>query len=100
MERYRTPLHDAIVTIGRVPLFYYVAHLYLAHILAMVVGMCQGLPAGAWLTDPFINKPEGFGFGLPMVYLFWIALVLMLYPACRWFARVKAERRAWWLSYL
>jgi len=26
--------------------------------------------------------------------------VVALYPLCRWFAKVKAERRDWWLSYL
>jgi hypothetical protein len=27
-------------------------------------------------------------------------VVLALYLPCRWFARVKATNRAWWLSYL
>jgi len=30
----------------------------------------------------------------------WAAVVLSLYPLCRWFAGVKARRRDWWLSYL
>jgi hypothetical protein len=44
--------------------------------------------------------PAGTGFGLLAVYLLWILGVLLLYPACRWFAGVKARRRDWWLSYL
>ena len=98
-ERRRSPFHAAIVTIGRVPLFYYVAHIYLAHLLAIIAGVFQGLPAGAWLTNP-IAKPTSYGFGLPVVYLVWIGLVVALYPACRWFARIKAQRKNWWLSYL
>jgi len=27
-------------------------------------------------------------------------LVVVLYAVCLWFARFKAERRAWWASYL
>ncbi len=63
-------------------------------------GLIQGFPASAWLVDPFMNKPDGFGFGLPVIYLVWIVVVIGLYPACRWFAYLKAERKEWWLSYL
>ncbi|MDH3327882.1 MAG: heparan-alpha-glucosaminide N-acetyltransferase domain-containing protein [Desulfobulbaceae bacterium] len=100
VERWRSPLHNAFVTIGRVPLLYYVAHLYAAHLLAVAAGMLMGLPPSAWLADPFMNKPAGYGFGLPVVYSVWIGVVLALYPVCRWFARLKAQRKDWWLSYL
>lgn len=98
-ERYRLPLHKAVVTIGRVPLFYYVVHLYVVHLLAMIAGVLQGLPASAWLVD-IVDKPKGYGFGLPTIYLVWIGVVIALYPACRWFAQTKARRNDWWLSYL
>ena len=98
-ERCRSPLHHAIVTIGRVPLFFYVVHLYVVHLLAMIAGVLQGFPARAWLVD-IVDKPEGYGFGLPVIYLVWIGVVVSLYPACHWFAGVKARRKAWWLSYL
>jgi hypothetical protein len=29
-----------------------------------------------------------------------VAVVLALYPVCRWFAALKARRREAWLSYL
>jgi hypothetical protein len=45
-------------------------------------------------------NPDGWGYGLPVVYLVWVGVVLALYPACRWFAGVKARRREAWLSYL
>ena len=48
---------------------------------------------------PF-SAPPGWGFSLPMVYAIWIAVVLALYPACRWFADLKQRRRDAWLSYL
>ena len=44
--------------------------------------------------------PKGWGYGLPVVYAVWVAVVLALYPACRWFADLKARRREAWLSYL
>ena len=44
--------------------------------------------------------PEGYGFGLPVVYLVWLGVVAALYPVCRRHAALKARSRAWWLSYL
>ena len=44
--------------------------------------------------------PEGYGFGLPVVYLMWLAVVAALYPLCRGDAALKARSRAWYLSYL
>jgi hypothetical protein len=86
-----------LVTIGRVPLFFYVAHLYVAHVGAAVLAHAFGM------GDPQIaGNPQagGWGFDLPVVYAVWAAVVVALYPACRWFAGVKARRRDWWLSYL
>ena len=44
--------------------------------------------------------PPDFGYGLGVTYAVWLAIVLSLYPACRWFGRLRARRRDWWLSYL
>jgi hypothetical protein len=34
------------------------------------------------------------------IYAVWLAVVLALYPLCRWFAGIKQHRREWWWSYL
>jgi hypothetical protein len=51
-------------------------------------------------TERFNNMPKGVGFGLEVVYLSWIAGLLLLYPLCKWFSGVKRRRSDWWLSYL
>ena len=51
----------------------------------------------------FLAAPERFGtFSLPIgwVYVVWLAVVLTLYPLCRWWAGVKKRRRDWWMAYL
>ena len=44
--------------------------------------------------------PADFGYRLWVTYAVWVFVVLLLYPACRWFAELKARRQSWWLSYL
>jgi uncharacterized membrane protein len=89
------------VTFGRVPLFYYVAHLLLLHALAVIFA-ALALGNVSWLFGglPIEAKPDGYGLGLPGVYLVWMIAVAMLYLPCRWFAEVKRRRSDAWLSYL
>ena len=98
LERARGPAAEVLRTFGRVPLFYYVLHIYLIHGLAASAGMIQGLSFSSF-TDP-LNPPQGFGVSLGGVYLIWALLVSLLYFPCRWFERQRENRRAWWLSYI
>jgi hypothetical protein len=47
-----------------------------------------------------VDKPPGWGYSLPIVYLIWAAVVLALYPLCRWYGGVKQRSKSVWLSYL
>ena len=98
-ERLRGAIRDVLVTFGRAPLAFYVAHLYLIHAAALALGDVQGFAAQQFLTH-YRYFPQGYGVGLSGVYLIWIAVVVMLYPFCRWVASVKAQRTDWWLSYI
>lgn len=93
------PIARVLITIGRVPFFYYLLHIYLVHSIGVLGGVLQGFEAQQLMVD-FIRLPEGFGFGLGVIYPVWIGVVLLLYIPCRWFAGVKARRRNAWLSYL
>jgi uncharacterized membrane protein len=96
-------LRNAFVTFGRVPLFFYILQWYTSHSIAIIVGLIAGQPVAFQWASPiekFGSQPLGVGFRLWVVYLCWIAGVLLLYPLCKWFAGVKARRRDWWLSYL
>lgn len=100
MEFVRGRLADAFATFGQVPFFYYVAHIFLIHALAIAFAWATGADM-SWLFGEFpAPKPEGYGLGLPGVYAATLLVVGMLYPLCRWFAAVKRRRRDWWLSYL
>ncbi|MGZ4732996.1 MAG: DUF1624 domain-containing protein [Terriglobales bacterium] len=91
-----------LLVYGRVPLFYYVLHLYLLHIMAILVALAfhQPLWHGPIIagTSP---KPLGYGHGLPFVYAMWALAVALLYLPCLWFMEFRRRHRDWaWLSYL
>ncbi len=93
----------ALMVFGRVPLFYYVLHLYLIHAMAVWVAFAFHQPS-PWLLSggPMLRLiPDGYGHGLPFIYLMWTVAVLLLYPACKWFTKIKEQHKdRWWLSYL
>ena len=97
-------LRPALV-LGKVPMFYYLLHFPLIHLLAVAVCYARYGQAHWMFESPTIAQfpvttPPGWGFSLPVVYLIWVSVVLALYPLCRWFAGLKQRRSDAWLSYL
>jgi len=84
---------------GKVPYFYFILHLSLLRLLNIGLALMSGLPLK---TDrsPIVWQVEGFGLPLWAVYLFWIAVVMLLYFPCRWYGNYKQTSRTWWLSYI
>jgi len=105
-ERMPNAISRPFVTLGRVPLFYYLLHLVFIHVLAVALAYAQYGQAAWMFKNPslpvsmLLPFPEGYGYGLATVYAIWLVVALILYPACRWFASVKGRRREGWLSYL
>ena len=99
-EWVRGPVADWIATFGRVPFFYYVVHIFLLHALAIVFAWATIGDIG-WLFGPRAgHKPTTYGLPLAGIYAVWLAVVVALYPLCRWFAGIKRRRTEWWWSYL
>jgi uncharacterized membrane protein len=101
-KTYGGAIRNFFVTFGRVPLFFYILQWFTAHIISIALHFALGKPVSwLWQSPADFGRPQpGIGFNLGVVYLAWIAGVLLLYPVCRWFAGVKQRRRDWWLSYL
>jgi uncharacterized membrane protein len=97
----RGSIGRTLVTLGRVPLFYFLLQWFVIHGLAVLTGLARGLPV-AWLFSPSAlgPQPAGWALALPGVYAAWAAVLVVLYLPCRWFARVKARHPGGWLSYL
>jgi uncharacterized membrane protein len=86
---------------GRVPLFFYVTHIFVAHATAVVLAFVQSgeIRRISVVVDPG-SIPEWYGLPLPGVYAFWALVVVLLYFPCRKFAQLKDTRRHWWLQYM
>lgn len=90
---------------GRVPMFYYILHIFFVHLFTLL--------AAAWFTNfswklwilrqPlwFTTTLKGYGFSLGITYLVWIGIVVGLYPLCKWYDKYKTTHKdKWWLSYV
>jgi hypothetical protein len=104
LDRARGVVADWVGTFGRVPFFFYVLHIPLIHGLALLVSWSRQGSVSPWLfaNHPMGNPPapEGYTWSLGLLYLVWAVAIVILYPACRWFADLKATRKEAWLSYL
>lgn len=96
-----TAVANIFTVYGRVPMFYYILHIYLIHTMALVSGLIVGAPLNIFFDNGSLFDPDlHWGFSLPVVYVYWISAVAILYFPCKWFMRIKMQHRKWWLSYL
>jgi uncharacterized membrane protein len=100
-SRSAPPEVAALLTFGRVPMFFYVLHLYLIHWLAILIAVLWHQPV-RWLFHGAIfgDTPSGYGHNLFFTYVVWAGVVVTLYFPCHWFMKLKQRRAEWWLSYL
>jgi uncharacterized membrane protein len=94
-----------VLVFGRVPLFYFMLHVLLIHLLALVRSAVAFGGIHWTFESPSIDRfpitqPPGWPLGLPWVYASWVLVVVLAYPICRWYAGVRARHRGGWLSYL
>ena len=104
-ENIKNPLSKVISVYGRVPMFYYLLHIFFIHIFTLVAaGLFTSFSWKVWiLNEPlwFTQTLKGYGFSLGIVYLVWLTIVIGLYPLCKWYDRYKTNHKEkLWLSYL
>lgn len=104
-EKAKGKIVDVVSVYGRVPMFYYLIHIYIIHLVAMISSAFRpGQDWTLWIMKKpiwFTHDLRGYGFSLPIAYLIWIAIVVGLYPLCkRYDAYKQANKQKWWLSYL
>jgi len=105
-ERINFSRKNPLIIFGRVPLFFFVVHFYVAHLLTFPFALVR-YERAAFLLKPLPSiggsaelYPPNYGYSLPMTYVAWAIVVLLLYPMCLWFSRLKEHKKSWWLGYL
>jgi uncharacterized membrane protein len=103
-EKLKGSIINFFCVFGRVPFFFYIIHIYAIHFFALITAELTGFGWQKMILPalPFrVEALKGFGFNLFVVYLVWIAVILLLYPLCKKFDAYKqAHKEKWWLSYL
>ena len=95
-EQIQNSLKSILIVYGRVPLFYFLLHFYLIHIIMLVIMLLQGFHwADLQFASGAFGRPKDTVSGLPLwgVYIIWIAVVLVLYKPCLWFGKYKAAHK-------
>jgi uncharacterized membrane protein len=103
-ERVQGKATNIISVYGRVPLFYYLLHIYIIHLIAMFAAEFSTHDWTDMIVSFWVNfdpQLRGYGFDLWVTYVVWIVVVVGLYPLCQWYDKYKTNNRhKKWLSYL
>lgn len=103
-EKLKGRIVNFFCTFGRVPFFYYILHIYIIHIIAIIMAQISGWGWKKMILSTFIAfepNMKGYGYSLWIVYVIWISVILLLYPLCKRFDKYKQNHKEkWWLSYL
>ncbi|HEY0157652.1 MAG TPA: heparan-alpha-glucosaminide N-acetyltransferase domain-containing protein [Thermoanaerobaculia bacterium] len=89
---------------GKVPFFYYVLHIPLIHLVAVLISLVRTPESTGWLfaNHPMMppEVPPGYRWSLGLLYLVTALVVIALYFPCRSYARAKGERGRWWMKFV
>jgi uncharacterized membrane protein len=104
LEGARDRVSRALMVFGRVPMFFYLLHIPLIHLLALAIAAIRTPQSIGWLfsNHPAMPPPppEGYRWPLPLLYAITALAVGLLYPLCRAYDRGKAARRWKWAIYI
>ncbi len=92
-----------LLVYGKVPMFYFIVHFYLIHIITLFMLFLQGFDFSQmeFSTGTF-GRPKNIESGVQLwaVFLIWAAVVTVLYKPCLWYGQYKATSKKWWLRYI
>lgn len=93
----------AMILFGRVPFFYYLLHIPLIHISALIVQLIkEGQIHPEWYNNaPYVWFEPEHHWSLGLLYLIFLLDVVILYFACKWYESYKfSHPEKKWLKFL
>ncbi|MDQ8755333.1 heparan-alpha-glucosaminide N-acetyltransferase domain-containing protein [Sphingosinicella sp. LHD-64] len=105
LERWSGTPGRVLQVFGAVPLFAYLLHIYLIHLLSIAAHALSGRSTNGlfdFLRKAILDPASLSALDLPIsaTFVAWGVTLVLLYPCCVWWRALKARRRDWWLSYL
>ena len=94
IDNMKTKFSNKLLVFGRVPFFYYILHIFVIHVVAIIGLVITGKDWRLMILDASTMSNgllEGYGYSLFTVYLVWLSIVTMLYPICRVYMRYKVK---------
>ena len=98
-EMIKGKLSDFLIVFGRVPMFFYIVHLYIIHSISVLLGWYQGFSFSDMARD-FNSYPIDFGVSLAATYFYWILLIAVSYFLCNAYIKFKKGRIHPFFSYI
>ena len=102
-EKARSWLSNTLAIFGKVPMFYYLLHIPLIHLSALLVNtILRGSPHQEFYsTAPYTHIEPGERWSLGLLYLVFLAVVVILFFLCKGYGKYKTlhpEKK--WLRYI
>jgi uncharacterized membrane protein len=98
-EKAQGKIAEFFITYGKVPLAYYVVHVFLIHTITVILALFTYGTASFLFSNHCLiggigaDFPKGYGYSVPILYVIWIFAVLSLYPFCKWYRSIKEKYR-------
>jgi uncharacterized membrane protein len=103
IERVKDGFSKAIIIFGKVPFFYYLLHIPLIHLTALVVNIIRtGQTHQEWYNSaPYVWFEPEQHWSLGLLYLVFVIDVAILYFACKWYESYKFRHpEIKWLKFI
>lgn len=102
IELYTFKPYGYLALFGKVSMFFYIIHIYVIHVLAILLALATNHENLKLAMDnmniyTFTNH---FGYSLPIVYLIWFGILLLLYPICKKYRVLKSKHPNSFLKFL
>jgi uncharacterized membrane protein len=102
IELYTFKPYGYLALFGKVSMFFYIIHIYVIHILAVLLAMATNHQNLTLAMDNMniYTLTNHFGYSLPVVYLIWLGILLILYPVCKKYRVLKSKHPDSFLKFL
>ena len=100
IDSLRGGLRNVLLVYGRVPLFFYVGHIFLLHGAAALWTYLQYGRVMNLMFDKPDTWPAAYAPNLMRLYTVWFVALVIMHYTCRWYGGIKRRYAYAWLSYL